>query len=212
MNTPEEKSVLPTILEANADGSLKGSPTTEPAPDALTLFPFEDGTVLKYVERAGFAGQSVLVNHRGDILAITRTESVAAMICDGVNVLFASLDKKQEIELAAQAQDIADSMKPKPPTPEEIAAQAMDPSTYSAACLEMLAKAEGLRITDPSGRAALAVSSAALYQAALAGSLHLIGGKNDLPKLEEYGALLQRAAVFFAQCKANYDSATIRTE
>ena len=67
-------------------------------PSTLTLFPFDDGTVLKYLPRCEGSTQQVIVNSRGDQIAIARDESCAAMITDGVNVLFAALDEKQALE------------------------------------------------------------------------------------------------------------------
>jgi len=85
------------IIQANADGSLKEQ--SPPTPEAITLFPFPDGTVLKYQERVpAVASQQTVVNFRGDMLAIAKDANCATMICDGVNILFASLTKKQEIE------------------------------------------------------------------------------------------------------------------
>lgn len=67
-------------------------------PGTLTLVPFDDGTVLKYLPRCEGSTQQVIVNSRGDQIAIARDESCAAMITDGVNVLFAALDEKQALE------------------------------------------------------------------------------------------------------------------
>ena len=67
-------------------------------PGTLTLVPFDDGTVLKYLPRTEGSTQQVIVNSRGDQIAIARDESCAAMITDGVNVLFAALDYKQALE------------------------------------------------------------------------------------------------------------------
>lgn len=67
-------------------------------PGTLTLVPFDDGTVLKYLPRTEGSTQQIIVNSRGDQIAIARDESCAAMITDGVNVLFAALDEKQALE------------------------------------------------------------------------------------------------------------------
>jgi hypothetical protein len=94
------------IIQANADGSLKDPP--KPPPEAVTLFPFPDGTVIKYQPRKpAVADQQTVVNFRGDVLAIAKDINTAEMICDGVNVLFASLTKKQELENEITAKAMA---------------------------------------------------------------------------------------------------------
>lgn len=83
------------IVAANADGSVQ--PQTD-TPGALILTPFPDGTCLKMVKRAlpdghpspaGF-DQHLLLNVAGDQLAITKNETIAHLICDAVNMLFAA--------------------------------------------------------------------------------------------------------------------------
>jgi len=167
------------------------TPTTTPAPDTLTLVPFEDGTVVKYLPRAGFAGQAVIVNAQGSQLAVTRTESIAEMLCDGTNVLFRALDQKQEIELEQTAQDIARLHKPVPPTDAELAAQKSDPEIYAVAAQQMLDAADKMEASEQAKK----VRFNALYQAALANAIFLLSGKKDLGITERYAALLQAAAI-----------------
>lgn len=112
------KTETPIIIQANADGSLKEPPPKPPEP--IPLFPFEDGTVLKYTPRVPAVGdQQVIVNFRGDQLAIARDQNCAAMITDGVNLMFVALMKKQDIENEILARAVANATPPPtpPPTP-----------------------------------------------------------------------------------------------
>jgi len=105
------------IVQANADGSIRPS---EPEPNTLVLSPFPDGTCLKMLKRE-FPGpadskpkgfdQHVLVNVVGDQLAITKNVTVAHLICDAVNMLFAAQQQQQEehaslVNLIAPTKDL----------------------------------------------------------------------------------------------------------
>jgi len=48
---------------------------------------FEDGTLMKYIERPGFAPQCILVDGAGREFGVARNSAVADMICNGVNAL-----------------------------------------------------------------------------------------------------------------------------
>lgn len=85
---------------------------------SLVLTPFPDGTCLKMVRRefpgdkkpAGF-DQHILVNVVGDQLAITKNETVAHLICDAVNMLFAAQQRHEQeqrdlVNLIAPTKDI----------------------------------------------------------------------------------------------------------
>lgn len=80
----------PVIVEPGATPVEKKNP--------LTLIPFEDGTIVKYVARGEGSAQQIVVTATGDQLCITRDEDCAALITDGVNVLFSALDQKQALE------------------------------------------------------------------------------------------------------------------
>jgi hypothetical protein len=92
------------------------TPPTETAPTSgkpeaatLVLTPFPDGTCMKMVKRE-FPGpalakpegfdQHILVNVVGDQLAITKNETIAHLICDAVNMLFAAQVRHQEEQAA----------------------------------------------------------------------------------------------------------------
>lgn len=93
--------------------------TVEPSapPEPIALVPFPDGTVLKYKSREPAIGdQQVLVNFRGDVLAIAKDTNCAVLISDGVNIMFAALTKKQELEdeiLARSTTNITKEKQPK---------------------------------------------------------------------------------------------------
>lgn len=81
-------------------------PTPEPTPvHQLVLSPFPDNTCLKMIKRE-FPGtpeqkppgfdQHVIVNVVGDQLAITKNETIAHLICDAVNMLFAAQQRQQD--------------------------------------------------------------------------------------------------------------------
>jgi len=96
---------MSNIIQANADGSIKPTP---PEPKTLVLNPFPDGTCLKMVKRE-WAGtgtaplgfdQHILVNVVGDQLAITKNATIANLICDSVNMLFAAQVRHQQEQAA----------------------------------------------------------------------------------------------------------------
>lgn len=90
--------------------TTEGGAAPEAPKDPLVLIPFDDGTVLKYIPRHPEGQQQIVVTAKGDQVAITRDEHCAAMITDGVNVLFRALDQKQAIENENAARELA----PKP--------------------------------------------------------------------------------------------------
>ena len=81
----------------------------------IVLNPFEDGTVIKFFPRDADPNstnlQQVVVNLTGDVLAIAKDASVAAMICDGVNVMFVALTKRNEMEASLKENLRADLAK-----------------------------------------------------------------------------------------------------
>ena len=101
---------LPKQIEVPAEPALP--------PFSLVLTPFPDGTCLKMLKReypgdkppVGF-DQHILVNVTGDQLAITKNQTVAHLICDAVNMLFAAQlrheqEQKDLVNLIAPTIDI----------------------------------------------------------------------------------------------------------
>jgi hypothetical protein len=89
-------------------------PVALPAPvetpkHQLVLTPFPDGTCLKMMKRE-FPGpatakpegfdQHILVNVVGDQIAITKNGTIAHLICDAVNMLFAAQQRHQDEQAA----------------------------------------------------------------------------------------------------------------
>lgn len=70
---------------AGVNGDVKVVPGKEPA--MITEFNlFSDGTVMKYVERPGFAPHCLLVDGVGRQYGVIRNPAVAELICNGVNM------------------------------------------------------------------------------------------------------------------------------
>jgi len=92
---------------------LAATAAEEPLPKhTMVLSPFPDGACLKMIKREKPDGapesfdQHILVNVVGDQLAITKNGTIAHLICDSVNMLFAAQVQHQN-EQAALVNTIA---------------------------------------------------------------------------------------------------------
>lgn len=91
--------VTPDANSIAGSAPPKMVPGTEPA--RITEFNlFSDGTVMKYIERPGFAPQQLLVDGAGRQYGVIRNASVADLICNGVN-MFHLAKVQMDAELAA---------------------------------------------------------------------------------------------------------------
>ena len=61
----------------------------------------------KYIERGPGTSQQILITAKGDQMAIVRDADCAELIADGVNVYFAALTEKQNIENELRAKSIS---------------------------------------------------------------------------------------------------------
>jgi len=111
-----KSSILGTqgIKNPDDNGPIVITEVPERTKEPLILMPFEDGTVVKYLPRGEGSEQQIVVTAKGDQMAITRDSDCAAMITDGVNLLFAAVTEKQALELAAKGYEMAEANKEKP--------------------------------------------------------------------------------------------------
>lgn len=114
--SPADNSVLGPVGEPGLPGqpgAVAMRPTNEPADNTeFNLFP--DGTMMKFIERPGFAPQCLLVDGTGRQFGIARNSGVADLICNGVNFMHLAA-VTHEAEKQAQARGEIESVEGKAP-------------------------------------------------------------------------------------------------